>query len=575
MNKLCRLNITNYKCFQNSYMTFKDITIIVGKNNAGKSTIIETLRLVAWAGKKSKSTNRYVYAPPDFNFGLSKKGIELNVEKLRIDLRGSGYYYNNSISVIKAFFKDKSSIEVNIKEGIVFAVFYDCNNQIVKNVSKARQLDFDSIGILPQIGLIKENEKLLSDKTIISDRETYLSSRHFRNEIKLYKNEYFESFKALSEESWEDLMIDDLCYNLHESENIHLYIQDNRFTAEIGLMGSGLQMWLQVIWFICRSQGQTTLILDEPDIYMHPDLQRKLLHILKLRFSQVIIATHSVEIISEVEPKNIITIDKENQCMKYADSNVAVQKIIDNIGSVHNLSLLRLSNSGKCIFVEGKDIKILSKFYEVLYPGKYNPINTLPVVSLGGFSRLNEAYGAAKLFFEQTGGSFKTFCILDRDYYADEFLEDKLKQAKINNLHLHIWSKKEIENFILIPQAIFRITKRPDNEYESFIGKLSELVDTFKERIQDQITAKLFEYKKSQGVDLSVCLSIARDIMNENWTSIENKLSLVNGKLMISKINDWMKLNYKKSCSMEKIIANIRKEEVNDEIKYIIKELTE
>ena len=53
-------------------------------------------------------------------------------------------------------------------------------------------------------------------------------------------------------------------------------IEADRFTSEIGYMGSGLQMWLQIIWFICKSAESETVILDEPDVYMHPDLQRSL-----------------------------------------------------------------------------------------------------------------------------------------------------------------------------------------------------------------------------------------------------------------------------------------------------------
>ena len=68
------------------------------------------------------------------------------------------------------------------------------------------------------------------------------------------------------------LKIIDLTYDATESEYINLFIQDAGFPAEIGLMGSGMQMWLQIVWFICRVDNNATVILDEPDVYMHPDL---------------------------------------------------------------------------------------------------------------------------------------------------------------------------------------------------------------------------------------------------------------------------------------------------------------
>lgn len=92
----------------------------------------------------------------------------------------------------------------------------------------------------------------------------------------------------------------------YDSEIISLLVVDDRFTAEIGLMGSGLQMWLQIIWFISKSKNAKTIILDEPDVYMHPDLQRKVLEIAKQSYPQIIIATHSIEIISEAEITGIL-----------------------------------------------------------------------------------------------------------------------------------------------------------------------------------------------------------------------------------------------------------------------------
>ncbi|MCI9106511.1 MAG: ATP-binding protein [Lachnospiraceae bacterium] len=60
---------------------------------------------------------------------------------------------------------------------------------------------------------------------------------------------------------------------------------------------------------------------------MHPNLQRKLIRLVQNRYPQVIIATHSIEIISEVDPGNIITINKKNIKMHYMTDLQAVQKV--------------------------------------------------------------------------------------------------------------------------------------------------------------------------------------------------------------------------------------------------------
>ena len=42
-----KIKIKNFRCFENCEIDFKMLSILVGKNNAGKSTLIEALRLVS------------------------------------------------------------------------------------------------------------------------------------------------------------------------------------------------------------------------------------------------------------------------------------------------------------------------------------------------------------------------------------------------------------------------------------------------------------------------------------------------------------------------------------------------
>lgn len=557
------LQLENYRCFEKASIKYKDLVVIVGKNNAGKSSMIEALRMVAYVSGKAGRTN---YKPVAASLGVSAryKGIRIDTEKLKIDLRGIVYLYEEKIAKITAFFEDGCKIIILADSETAFAILFDPNEKNITTKNQAEKYNFGDISILPQIGLIKENEKRLSEETVINDRDTYLSSRHFRNEIMLYRNEYWKSFKQLAEKSWEGLTIISLDYNLSESENIRLMVSDARFPGEIGVMGSGLQMWLQIIWFICKSKDAETIILDEPDVYMHPDLQISLLHLVEKMGKQVIIATHSVEIISEVSPSNIVMVDKNKHNMRYANNLKAVQNIVDYIGGVQNLSLIRIGIRKKCLFVEGKDIKILSKLYDIAYPEKDNIFQSLPVIELHGFANLSEAFGTSNLFYQETKGQISCVCILDRDYYPDSVLLEKNKKADENHLVLHIWDKKEIENYLLVPKALFRITGQAGREYDIFLSKLDELLESEKDNVMDQIAQHIYEEDKSKA--MSTCNAEARDVMRKRWTSIEDKLSMVSGKSMIRKINEWMNKEYRKSCSTSTIINNLHAEDIDKEL---------
>lgn len=570
---LKKIEFENYRCFQKTTLEFRDIAIIVGKNNAGKSTIVEALRLVAAAEKKSKNT---VYKPPPKSLGLPIlcKGFSLDVSKLRVDLRNVIFFYDKGdYAKITACFSCKSTITVYLNREIVFVTLINPDGKMISYKSQASKLSIGAIDILPQIGLIKENEARLTEQTVKADKDTYLSSRHFRNELLLFQDDYYDDFKSIAEQTWPGLRILGLEYKPYESEYIALLVQDDSFPAEIGLMGSGLQMWLQIIWFISRCAKSDTIILDEPDVYMHPDMQRKILDIIRNKYKQVIIATHSVEIISAVDEQNIITVEKTARKMRYANNLKAVQSIIDNLGSVHNLALVRLANSKKCLFVEGKDMRILSRIYDKLGILSKQPIDTLPCIALGGFSKLTEAFGAARLFHEETKGTITCHCILDRDYFSDEYIENQINAASEAHLHLHIWKKKEIENYFLIPQALFRISGKPNNEYELFCERLEALIDTQKDDVVWQYTNQLY-MQDPRKKDIRNYHINAAKYVSEKWISLDDKLSIISGKSTLSLINKWMKEEYNSHCSLNKIISTVVIDEIDNEMVDIIKTLS-
>jgi len=47
MNKLKSIQISNYKCFKKVSFNLQDTSILIGENNAGKSTAIEAIRFAS------------------------------------------------------------------------------------------------------------------------------------------------------------------------------------------------------------------------------------------------------------------------------------------------------------------------------------------------------------------------------------------------------------------------------------------------------------------------------------------------------------------------------------------------
>lgn len=52
---LKQIELVNYRCFEHTKMSIREVSVIVGKNNSGKSTLVEALRMVSMASKKCTS----------------------------------------------------------------------------------------------------------------------------------------------------------------------------------------------------------------------------------------------------------------------------------------------------------------------------------------------------------------------------------------------------------------------------------------------------------------------------------------------------------------------------------------
>lgn len=567
---LDKIVLHNYRCFENSEITFRETAIVVGNNNAGKSSLVEALRLVADAAQRYRRAN-YAPIPAAFGLPIATKGFKLNVENLKIDLRTVVYQYKENVfAEIKAFFHEKVCIRVLLRDEVAYALIEN-DGSLISSRAQASHMPDLQLYVMHQLGLIREDEERLSAETIKKDLNSRLSSLHFRNEL-LLLHEHFETFRTLAQETWPGLRINDLYHPF--GEKLSLLVTDDDYAAEIGMMGSGLQMWLQIVWFVSRCPETATVVLDEPDVYMHPDLQRRILRIVQERFKQVIIATHSVEIISGVEPREIVTVNKKSRKMRYANNYQAVQEVISNLGSEHNLSLVRLGNAKKCVFVEGDDIHILAKVQKIIYPGSKFSVEQLPTVPLGGWSRFNEALGAARLFYDETSGEIKTYCILDRDYHTNEEIAAILARAEENHLTLHIWSKKEIENYLFAPRTLARVAGVSTNgpEYDDFCNNLFQELDKLRQDTEGAILNHLYFQDRSKDPGYYYKHEIA-PFMEQQWKTLEGRLSIACGKDILSIINEWIRAKYHRSSSMSKIMDMLTPEDIAEEMKTVIDDL--
>ncbi|MBU6956700.1 AAA family ATPase [Pseudomonas sp. CVAP len=571
---LDKIEVRNFRGFSEHEINFKDTSILVGKNNAGKSSIVEALRLVSLIASRYKTSN---YSNPPHDLGLSNayKGVTPSTKGLDINFKSIFHRYGEPPSKIVATFSTGSKIEIYIgNDEAVYGVIKDPTGKIVKSKAAAKTVEIPTISALPQIGPLNKHEKILSTEYVKSSINSSLTSLHFRNQLNIYP-ESVRTFEALCSSTWESLSGFELIkYSSLPGSDLELLVRDKDFVCEVEWTGHGLQMWLQAMWFLVRNQETKTIILDEPDVYMHADLQRKLIRLLRNRGHQIIIATHSVEIMAEVEPGEIIVINKGRKASGFANSMKSVQKVIDHFGGIHNIEMARLWSSKKLLIVEGKDVPLLKIFQDKLFPASNEPLDIIPSISIGGWGGWNYAIGS-KILLKSTSDNIKVHCILDSDYFTETDIDKRKKEAASHNINLLIWSRKEIENYLLDSDLIFEYIKEKTNHkdlsHEKVKDKIMQIISNMHDSTFDAIAQHYHKENKSEG--LTGANKYARKILTTAWSSEAGKINICSGKEIISKMSEWSNENFGISFNAKSLARAMKVQDIPHEFKRAIESL--
>ncbi len=569
---LRELRLQNFRCFEDHSVVFEPHTVVVGKNNAGKSSLIEALRLIA--AVVNRKGGLFHPAPAWLDLPKFRVGIAPGISQLGLNLNSVFHHYGEPPAVITGRFKAGAVVTIYLgREEKLFATI-QINNEWISTAQKFVALKLPWISVLPQIGPVLAEEFRLTDERIAGNLNSRLASRHFRNQL-VWMQPHFDDFKRLAEESWRGLLVGPIRQEQTKGGSLlSLDIRDGGFVGELASMGHGLQMWLQTIWFLSKTAVDGTVVLDEPDVYMHPDLQRKLFRLTKSRFRQCIVATHSVEIMAEADPSNILIVDKNNRRSRYANNEPGVQLLIDQIGGIHNVHLARLWSARRFLIIEGKDMSFLRQIHSILMPNAELPLDAMPTLPIGGWSGWPYAVGSSLTLKNAVGDQISTYCILDSDYHSEEEIRIRYTEAQSKGVKLHVWTVKEIENFLVHPRAIRRvlIARIKGGEVpseEEIRERILHICDEEKATVEDGFSSSLIQFDRK--LDVATANKRSRTRVGELWRSEPNRPMAVSGKDILSRLSEWTQQEFGVSFGAPTIARHLAASEIPDELAEVIR----
>lgn len=575
------ITFENFRGFERYSLSLKHVNVLVGNNNAGKSTVLAGLRLLAAGLRTANARSPELW--PGVG-GARRLGYRLPTADLPISLSTIHTDDREVDSTVVTRLSNQSQLTLFFpRDGGAF-LFVEREGRIPRSPKEFKRDVPVSITPVPVLGPVEDDEQLVEPATLQRGLATHRAARHFRNYWRA-NSDSFDEFRALIEETWPGLSVTPpvLEYGVGPA-CLRMFCTERKMRRELYSVGFGFQVWCQLLTHVLRGRDSTLMLVDEPEIYLHPDLQRRLLVILREAGPDILLATHSAEVISDADPSEVVLVNKARRSAKRLTDERDVQTVLDTIGSVQNVALAQLAKNRRLLFVEGLDFGLIRRFARKLRFNELASGADLTVVPAGGFGNWERVRGMAWGLEQTLGRQLAIGVVLDRDFRPQEELDEITDELSKHCAFVWIHHRKEIENYLLSIGALTRAAERALLDRARRRGMdearvevplrtlLEEITEDSHSHILGQYVAKRQQYSPS-GRDKASSAGDAIAWFQERWTSLERRLEIVKGKEVFSKLNERLMKDFQIQLTPVMVVDEMRLDEVAPDMRDLLSAL--
>jgi energy-coupling factor transporter ATP-binding protein EcfA2 len=581
-HRISSVRFTKYKAFDNFQISLQDLNVLVGPNNAGKSTIVGVFRILAEGIRRARARK----AEPIDVSGLRDWGYRLSISDLPIASENIFFDYDDSVPAQVTFrLSNGNHLKLHFPEQGTCYLVAESQTVAARTPSQfAAHFNVD-IGFVPILGPVEQRERLYEKEAARVALLAAGAARNFRN-IWYYYPDDFDEFRSLVQSTWAGMDIDRPEIS-GDGRELAMFCPEDRHPRELCWAGYGFQVWCQMLTFIVKSKAASILVIDEPDIYLHSDLQRQLVSLLRTLGPDILIATHSTEIISESEPTSLLVINKKKKSAQRVKSASQLKRVFSTLGSNLNPILTQLAKTRRALFVEGFDFQILSVFARTLGHERVANRADFAVIQTQGFNPLRAVDLAAGI--EATvGESIARLVVFDRDYRSQAEVDEIKESLHANGFSAQIHSRKEVENYLIDPVVIRRALESRLREASRRTGSvekkcpdvkalISEISDELESDVFAQLQTKEIEYmrRKKPHLDQATIMSGFMKKFKLSWNDAGKRAAYVPGKELLSRLNSRFQEIVGVSVSDVQIAQHFQVEEIHPELKQLLKDIAE
>jgi AAA domain, putative AbiEii toxin, Type IV TA system/AAA ATPase domain len=469
-----KLTLKNFKSIREQSYCFTDFDLLVGRNNSGKSTVLQALAIwqfcveeFARAQRKGNGTNGIQVILPNFTalpvpeFRLlwkdqavgqgrtEKKGsqklilIEIIVHWRDVDNKnhefGIGLRYQTSQTIYAIPTGGWAAFRACEKSSNFPKIAYVPPFSGLEPVEKE-----SAIGpIRQQVGKGQPGSVLrnllLRVWRPIDDFEVVGVAKD-----KPMPNDWAEVAGVVKR--WFSVDLIPPQYDKLKDVHIRVEYKENGKAYDLIAGGSGFHQTMTLLAFL-YGYSPTTILLDEPDAHLHVNLQREIVDYFKKKSAekgvQFLIATHAEEFANAVDTSQILSL------LKQVPTRVeSTPQVLRAMAEVSNEQITALLSSPYIVYVEGEsDERILRAWAQQC--GAQTVLKNVFFKTMDGGDK-NTMRRLAKEHFaalQQIVPGVKHLMLFDYDSAENAFHDI----AAIPSLAE--WRRKNIENYLLVPPA--------------------------------------------------------------------------------------------------------------------------
>jgi tetratricopeptide (TPR) repeat protein/ABC-type cobalamin/Fe3+-siderophores transport system ATPase subunit len=461
---ITRLTLRNFKNVRLQTYDFTQFDLLVGRNNSGKSTVLQALAIWQFCidefrrAKRTSSAKGVQVILPNFTALpvpefillwkdqtdrvaiLQKDGkkkprillIEMNVEWK--DTNGETKQF-----AIELRYQSAQTIYARPKLG------WDAYQAIGEN--------FPKIAYVPPFSGLEPQEKWLDVSPIRQQIGKGQPGSVLRNLLLRVKKEDPKAWQELSDivARWFGVKILPPEYESDRDIFIAVHYQQPPSHKKFDIIagGSGFHQTLTLLAFLYGYQPDT-ILLDEPDAHLHVNLQREILSFFKRksteRQTQFLIATHANAFIEGVNVSDILSL------LGQKPTRVAsTPAVLQAMSEVSNQEITSLLSCPVILYVEGEDDeRILRAWAEACDMANAMRLVYFKTMHGGDKKTMRDAAEQHFKALRQIVPDAKRLMLFD---YDDS---DKAFHPPADNPSLFEWKRKNIENYLLVTDVWLR-----------------------------------------------------------------------------------------------------------------------